>query len=146
MRCRTISVPRFTRAAWVSVAGATSKPPPPDDDQTHAYEIDTRLDAGGWVEVKLDRDLNIVSVERDDHDGDDDDRNGDLDDDSAAAIDPADRQRAIDAALAHTGGGTVSEVELSDDADHVWEVEVQLNGGDDVDVELDANFAVVKAD
>jgi len=133
-------------AALAEVGPGTVVEADVDDDQTHAYEIDIRLDAGGWVEVKLDRDLNIVSVERDDHDGDDDDRNGDLDDDSAAAIDPADRQRAIDAALAHTGGGTVSEVELSDDADHVWEVEVQLNGGDDVDVELDANFAVVKAD
>jgi len=131
-------------AALAEVGPGTVVEADVDDDQTHAYEIDIRLDAGGWAEVKLDRDLNVVSVQRDDHD--DDDRSGDRDDDSAAAIDPADRQRAIDAALAHTGGGTVSEVELSDDADHVWEVEVQLNGGDDVDVELDANFAVVKAD
>lgn len=121
-----------------------------DDDATHMYEIDVRLDAGGSVEVKLDRDLKVVAVEQRGDRSDDDDRNDGSDDgvsdDSAAAIDPADRQRATDAAIAHAGGGTVTEVELSDDADHVWEVEVQLENGGDLDVELDADFAVVKAD
>lgn len=117
-----------------------------DDDGTHRYEIDVRLDAGGSVEVKLDRDLKVVAVEErgeGDRDGDGSDDRGD---DSAAAIDPADRQSAIDAALAHAGGGTATEVERSDDADHVWEVEVQLENGGDLEVELDADFAVVKAD
>ena len=40
----------------------------------------------------------------------------------------------------------VDGVELSDDRDHVYEVEIELAGGDDVDVELDADFAVVRAD
>ena len=33
-RCRTISVPRVTRAASSSPAGAISNPLPPEDDQT----------------------------------------------------------------------------------------------------------------
>jgi uncharacterized membrane protein YkoI len=121
-----------------------------DDDATHTYEVDVLLEAGGSVEVKLDRDLNVVSLQErgDDRRDDGDDRRDDDDrvDDSAAPIDPADRQRAADAAIAHAGGGTVSEVDLSDDADHVWEVEVQLGDGEDLDVELDADFTVVKAD
>src|SRR5258708_34234257 len=35
-RCSTISVPRATRLASSSLAGATSKPEPPDDDQVQA--------------------------------------------------------------------------------------------------------------
>jgi uncharacterized membrane protein YkoI len=128
-------------AAALAEAGAgTVTDADVDDDASHAYEIDIRLDAGGSVEVKLDRDLNVVSVSRDDDDDEDDGF------DDGRAIDPADRQRAIDAALAHAGGGTVSEVELSDDDDRVWEVEVQLPNGGDLDVELDAAFAVVEAD
>ncbi|WP_308798556.1 PepSY domain-containing protein [Agromyces silvae] len=136
-------------AALAEVGAGTVTDIDVDDDASHAYEVDVRLDAGGSVEVKLDRDLNVVAVEeRGDRSGDDDDddRGDDRGDDSNVVIDPADRQRAIDAALAHAGGGTVSEVELSDDADHVWEVEVQLPNGGDLDVELDAAFAVVKAD
>ena len=53
--------------------------------------------------------------------------------------------KASAAALAHVGSGTVASVELSDDSDHVYEVEIELAGGEDVDVELDADFAVVKA-
>ena len=50
-----------------------------DDDPTHAYEIDIRLDAGGFVEVKLDADFGIVSVTSDDDssgDGSSDDASG----------------------------------------------------------------------
>ena len=58
----------------------------------------------------------------------------------------SDRDAAAEAALAHVGSGTVVSVELSDDADHVYEVEIDLGNGDDVDVELDGSFTVVKAD
>jgi uncharacterized membrane protein YkoI len=67
-------------------------------------------------------------------------------DPSDAAISDADREQASGAALAEVGDGTVTDVDRSDDADHAWEVEVLLADGTDVDVELDAGFAVVRVD
>ncbi|MGC5171313.1 PepSY domain-containing protein [Microbacterium sp. DT81.1] len=120
-----------------------------DDDTGHAYEIDVVLDAGGRVEVKLDESLNVLDASPEDAtDASDDTGSSDdeADDNGGQPVEPADADRASKAALAHTGEGTVTEVERSDDADHVWEVEVTLTDGKDVDVELDAGFAVTKAD
>ncbi len=50
--------------------------------------------------------------------------------------------RASEAALAHTGGGTVPETEI-DDEESKYEVEVTLEDGTQVDVQLDENFQVV---
>ena len=46
------------------------------------------------------------------------------------------------AALAHTGGGRVTESEVGDE-DSYYEVEVTLDDGSQVDVQLDRSFAVV---
>jgi hypothetical protein len=130
-------------AAIAEVGPATVIDADRDDDVTHAYEIDLRLDAGGFAEVKLADDLSIVSVELDDRGGDD------LDGDShgdGEVTDPAIRDAASAAALAATDGGTVTSVEASDDTDHVWEVEVDLGDGEDADVELDASFQVLEVD
>jgi len=56
-------------------------------------------------------------------------------------------QKASAAALAETGGGKVTETE-ADDEESKYEVEVTLNDGTQVDVQLDENFQVVgtKAD
>lgn len=51
-------------------------------------------------------------------------------------------RKASAAALAHTGGGRVSETEVGDE-DALYEVEVTLDDGSQVDVHLDANFTVV---
>jgi hypothetical protein len=51
-------------------------------------------------------------------------------------------ERATAAALAHTGGGTVIETEVGDDG-AAYGVEVRLDGGRVVEVELDENFAVI---
>ena len=51
-------------------------------------------------------------------------------------------QRATDAALAHTGGGTVVETETGDDG-AAYSVEVQLADGSRVEVNLNADFEVV---
>lgn len=65
------------------------------------------------------------------------------DDDSGDRPIPAvDRAQAEDAALAETGGGTVTETEV-DDEDSKYEVEVTLDDGTQVDVQLDEDFAVV---
>ena len=50
--------------------------------------------------------------------------------------------RASDAALAHTGEGTVSGTEV-DDEESYYEVEVTLDDGSQVDVQLDEDFNVV---
>ena len=50
--------------------------------------------------------------------------------------------RATQAALAQTGGGTVSDTEVGDE-DSYYEVEVTLDDGSQVDVQLDDGFQVV---
>lgn len=70
---------------------------------------------------------------------------------SAAVTEPTEHQVAItgDAlrtastvALAHTGGGKVTETEVNDEESY-YQVEVTLDNGDQVDVQLDQNFKVV---
>jgi hypothetical protein len=50
--------------------------------------------------------------------------------------------KATAAALAHTGGGKVVETEIGDDG-AAYGVEVQLDDGSQVEVELDESFRVV---
>ena len=69
--------------------------------------------------------------------------NADPDD---APISDADRTRAEKAAIAAADGGSVTDVDRSDDADHAFEVEVTREDGTEVDVELDADFGVVRTD
>ena len=51
-------------------------------------------------------------------------------------------ERATEAALAHTGGGTVVETEIGDDG-AAYGVEVRLADGRQVEVDLDEAFEVV---
>lgn len=51
-------------------------------------------------------------------------------------------EKASAAALAHTGGGTVTETE-SGDEESLYEVEVTKPDGTQVDVQLDESFTVV---
>ncbi|HEU4862410.1 MAG TPA: hypothetical protein VFU44_01395 [Candidatus Limnocylindria bacterium] len=53
-----------------------------------------------------------------------------------------DLRRASEAALAHTGGGRVTETEVGDEQSF-YEVEVTLDDGSQVDVQLDEQFKVV---
>lgn len=50
--------------------------------------------------------------------------------------------KASAAALAHTGEGRVTETEVGDE-ESLYEVEVALDDGSQVDVQLDETFAVV---
>jgi hypothetical protein len=52
------------------------------------------------------------------------------------------KERAIEAALAHTNGGTVLETEVGDDG-AAYEVEVRLPSGSMVEVQLDSDFTVL---
>lgn len=64
------------------------------------------------------------------------------DDDHDRPIPAAELERAKRAALAETGGGTVTETEVGDE-ESMYEVEVTLDDGRQVDVQLDADLEVV---
>ncbi|HYZ97170.1 MAG TPA: PepSY domain-containing protein [Acidimicrobiales bacterium] len=66
-------------------------------------------------------------------------------DDDEAPISGSALERASDAALAHTGGGRVTETEVEDE-DSYYEVEVTLDDGSQVDVQLDRDFEVVASE
>ena len=53
--------------------------------------------------------------------------------------------QASAAALEHTGGGTVTGTEI-DDEESYYEVEVKLDDGSSVDVQLDRDFNVVSTE
>jgi hypothetical protein len=63
-------------------------------------------------------------------------------DDTSQPITGDDLRRASAAALAHTGAGRVTETEVGDE-ESLYEVEVTLDDGSQLDVQLDENFAVV---
>jgi uncharacterized membrane protein YkoI len=65
---------------------------------------------------------------------------GDNDNDKPLAGSALDKATA--AALAHVGGGTVTETEVGDDG-AAYGVEVRLDDGSQVEVNLDANFKVI---
>lgn len=67
---------------------------------------------------------------------------GAVGDDNEAPITGEALERASAAALAHTGGGRVTETEVGDE-ESMYEVEVTLEDGSQVDVQLDENFNVV---
>jgi len=58
------------------------------------------------------------------------------------AISGSDLERASAAALAETGGGSVTETEAGDEESY-YEVEVTRDDGSQVDVQLDRQFNVV---
>ena len=66
-------------------------------------------------------------------------------DDSEAPIEGTALDRASAAALEHTGGGEVTETEVGDEESY-YEVEVTLDDGRQVDVQLDRSFDVVGSD
>jgi len=63
-------------------------------------------------------------------------------DDNDQPITGTDLERASQAALEHTGGGRVTETEVGDEESY-YEVEVTLDNGSQVDVQLDKDFNVV---
>lgn len=67
---------------------------------------------------------------------------GSDDDATDTPITGADLAEASAAALAHTGGGEVTGTEVGDEESY-YEVEVTLDDGTQVDVQLDESFAVV---
>lgn len=64
------------------------------------------------------------------------------DDETEAPITGNALEKASAAALAHTGGGRVTGTEVGDE-ESLYEVEVTLDDGSQVDVQLDESFHVV---
>ena len=67
------------------------------------------------------------------------------DDATGRSIEGSALQEATDAALAQTGQGNVTGTEVADEESY-YEVEVTLDDGSMVDVQLDRDFHVVSAD
>ncbi len=66
----------------------------------------------------------------------------DASDEADSPITGADLDKATKAALAETGGGTVTETEAGDE-ESAYQVEVTMPDGSKIDVQLDKSFAVV---
>jgi len=77
----------------------------------------------------------------------DDDSRDDSRETSTTSTAPADwLDQASAAAIEAAGGGTVTGADTSDDADHAYSVDVRRADGTEVDIDLDASFAVVSID
>ncbi|MCY1136899.1 PepSY domain-containing protein [Actinoplanes sp. Pm04-4] len=119
---------RAGNAAVQAVGGGTVVDVEASDDQGEAYEVEVRKPDGSEVDVKLDKDLKVVTQQ-------------------AEAADPAltgaDRASAEKAALEAVAGGTVLGVEAGDDEGVAYEVEVRSADNKEWDVELDPAFKVL---
>ncbi len=114
------------------------------DDEAF-YEVEVRMPDGRQIDVHLDKAFKVTA--QDVESADDDDLDGDDEADEAddVPLTGTDLERATAAALAHTGGGEVTETELDDD-EGVYEVEVRMSDGRQIDVHLDKDFKVVGED
>jgi uncharacterized membrane protein YkoI len=150
---------RASSAALDEIGGGTVTSAERDDS---LYELDLVGSDGVGYDVVLDEGFGVVSVERDgardaSDDSGSDDSSAETGNETGngtgtgAARDSDDLvgeelQKASDAAIAAAGGGTVTDAEKSDDADHAFEVEVRLADGTEVDVELDSSYTVTRTD
>lgn len=140
---------RVATAATEAVGG-TAIEVEASDDRGEAYEVEVRKDDGTEVEVSLSKDLTVVRQDaegRDDSDDSDDDSDRDDRDGTPETDDRAlsatERASAETAALNAVNGGTVTEVEASDDRGEAYEVDVRDAENTEWDVELDSDFKVL---
>jgi uncharacterized membrane protein YkoI len=124
---------RASDAALARTGGGTVTKAEAENEGAAAYEVDVRLPDGSRVEVNLDSSFQVAGVEGPERD----------DDDNAPALNSADWDRAASAALATVGQGRVSEVERENEGAAAYEVEVRLDNGSEVEVQVGADFQVV---
>ncbi|SDM70518.1 hypothetical protein SAMN05216368_10255 [Cryobacterium flavum] len=143
---------RASNAALAEVGPGTVTSAERNDDGGSAYDLEVHLENGTTVDVELNDAFDVVWVGDFDNDNSNNSSNNSSSTPSAAtdtsAADQAagERASAEAAALAAIGSGRVTDFDRDDDWDHVYEVEVTLDNGSDRDVELDANFVVVRID
>ncbi|POH69456.1 hypothetical protein C3B59_05560 [Cryobacterium zongtaii] len=147
---------RASNAALAEVGPGTVTTAERNDDGGSAYDLSVRLDNGGEVDVELNESFDVVWVG--DFDNDDDGSyvpSASAAPSATATTAPtastaeqaaAEQASAEAAALAAVGSGRVTEFDRSDDANHLYEVEVTRDNGQDVDVELAASFVVLTLD
>lgn len=113
------------------------------DDKGVAYELEVRQSDGTEVDVDLDENYGVVHTDTDapDEDGDDDD--GDDNDADDRRLTDEEWSSIEEAAISEAGGGTLTDAEASDDRGSVFEAEVRLDDGTELDVWLDEDFGVV---
>lgn len=112
-----------------------------DDDRRWATDDDRR--GGAHEDYRDSDDRRELVDDRDDRR--DEDRLGsdgyrDADD---VPLTDAEIAAVTEAALAEAGGGTVTDVDRSDDRSHAFEVDVRLENGDELEVGLDESYVVV---
>lgn len=129
------SASAFVDAIDAAVAAADGEGATQVEVERDGWKVDVRLADGTEVEVRVYADGREALVQQDD-----DDRSSDR------LIDTSRIADVVDAAIAAAGGGTVDSIETEDDDSHVYEVQVDLGGDDDVDVELAEDLAVVSVD
>ena len=121
-------------AAGLEAAGGGTVTSVETGDDGGAYGVEVQ-GSGGEVEVTLDQAFAVLGTESDSGDGD-----GDGDQSSSDELAPgADYDQAVAAALAETGGGTITDVETGDDG-AVYGVEVLRDDGTEVEVQIDGSF------
>ena len=130
-----------------------------DGDDQYEYQVEVTLPNGTDIDVELDDAFKVTNSPPKAADFATDTPSATPTgsaptDASPSAVAPEDdrgplgetKAKAEAAALKATGEGQVTETSGSDDADHVYEVDVLLPSGEDVTVELDADFKVTKID
>ena len=147
---------RASNVALAEVGTGTVTSAERNDDGGSAYDLSVRLDNGDEVDVELNESFDVVWVGDFDVNDDGSYVPGASAVPSAAATTApttstaeqaaAEQASAEAAALAAVGSGRITEFDRSDDADHLYEVEVTLDNGQDIDVELDAAFVVLTLD
>jgi len=137
---------RVASAAVKAVGGGEAIEVETSDDGGEAFEVEVRKADGTVVEVDLDDQLKVRDQQTEDSDGRDDARDDrdDARDADSRALTAAERDRAAKTAVAEVGGGTVTEVEGSDDPGEAYEVEVRGSDGRTWDLKLDSGFSVVR--
>ena len=164
---------RAQEAALAETGGGTVTEVDTLDDGLAGYEVEVTLPDGRETHVLLGDDYSVASSRIDDDSRDDsgDDRSDDRDDDSIGSVSTpgtadddsddsnrddsnrgdddltgTDYDQAAAAAIAAAGGGTVTDADRSDDSGVAYEVDVRLDDGTEVDVDLDQDFGVVRTD
>lgn len=122
---------RVGNAAIQAVGGGTVLDVEGSDDAGEAYEVEVRKQDGAEVDVVLDKDLKVLAQQEDTPETDD------------RVLTDAERASAEKAALEAVAGGTVLDVEASDDQGAGYDVEVRAADNTEWDVELDAAFKVL---
>lgn len=101
-----------------------------DDDEAEIATVTVPVQPTGTMAAGASEAAAVApGVDSDDADPDPDDR----------PLSPAEAGRAGRAALAAVGGGTVADVDRSDDPGEAYEVEILTDGGE-IDVALDHNL------